>query len=383
MLSPHELNPNNLIPALPPPPGQVSNFVNPESLWKWNVMTTTLCLFFVTVTFALRTYARLCVRREWLLEDYMTCVTWVGFVIYCSLMTTVMSRHGGIHAWNLTVPQMRQVLYWFNVTAIEYGLTIMLTKLSILMLFRRVFIPPRWSVFDITLRALECLLVLFYVSTSIVKIAQCSPREKIWNRQLPGRCINVNNLLNTSGMFNFVTDVVILLIPVKSVWKLQMKRKKKVQIVAVFTVGAIAPVFSMIGFLVRLRFSTSPDVTYTQPTVLLWGTAEVTTGILCLCFPPLQVLLRRQHYQRGPTQSILQGTYKRPRSDGSDASQIKARHDEVLTSEYKNLHGDSGNLVMAGLRQPENVHVMIKGGSGVAKEDGSIVKTVSIEQDYV
>lgn len=173
-------------------------------------------------------------------------------------MTTVMSRHGGIHAWNLTVPQMRQVLYvcvpstisvlepladinaqWFNVTAIEYGLTIMLTKLSILMLFRRVFIPPRWSVFDITLRALECLLVLFYVSTSIVKIAQCSPREKIWNRQLPGRCINVNNLLNTSGMFNFVTDVVILLIPVKSVWKLQMKRKKKVQIVAVFTVGAM------------------------------------------------------------------------------------------------------------------------------------------------
>lgn len=55
----------------------------------------------------------------------------------------------------------------------------------------------------------------------------------------------------------------------------------------------------------------------------------------------------------------------------------------MLTSEYKNLHGDSGNLVMAGLKQPENVHVMIKGGSGVAKEDGSIVKTVSIEQDYV
>jgi hypothetical protein len=200
---------------------------------------------------------------------------------------------------------------WFNVTAIEYGLTIMLVKLSILMLYRRIFIPPRWSALDITLRALECVLVLFYVSISIVKIAQCTPREKIWNRKLPGRCINVNYLLNTSGMFNFLTDVLILLIPVKSVWKLQMKKKKKIQIVVIFTVGAVyvlsvlnrrrplpatlsnfpvfhfpsafraksvflltmssAPVFSMIGFLVRLRYSTNPDVTFTQPSVLLWG----------------------------------------------------------------------------------------------------------------
>lgn len=130
-------------------------------------------------------------------------------------------------------------LQWFNATAIAYGLTIMVTKLSILMLYRRIFIPPRWGVFDIILRVLKCVVILFYVSTSIVKFAQCSPRPKIWNPQLPGTCININDLLNTSGMFNFVTDVLILLIPVKAVWKLHMKKKKKLQIVAIFTVGAM------------------------------------------------------------------------------------------------------------------------------------------------
>lgn len=115
----------------------------------------------------------------------------------------------------------------------------MLIKLSILMLYRRVFIPQRWSVFNVTLRALECVVVLFYVSTTIVKIAQCTPRERIWNRRLPGTCVNINNLLNTSGMFNFVTDVLILLVPVKSVWQLQMKMKKKLQIIFVFTFGAM------------------------------------------------------------------------------------------------------------------------------------------------
>lgn len=128
-------------------------------------------------------------------------------------------------------------------TAIEYGLTIMITKLSILLLYRRIFVPARRSAFNIILRFLECVIILFYISTSIVKITQCIPREKIWNRTLPGSCINVNNLLNTSGMFNFVTDVLILLVPVKSVWKLHMKKKKKVQIIAIFTVGAMYVLF--------------------------------------------------------------------------------------------------------------------------------------------
>jgi hypothetical protein len=115
-----------------------------------------------------------------------------------------------------------------------------------LMLYRRVFIPPRRGIFDITLRVLECVLVMFYVSITIVKFSQCTPREKIWNRKLPGKCINVNNLLNVSGMFNFLTDVLILLIPVKSVWNLQMKTKRKLQIVAIFTVGAVYVLLSQI-----------------------------------------------------------------------------------------------------------------------------------------
>jgi hypothetical protein len=69
MSSPDDLNPLHLTPALPPPPGQVSNFANPESLLKWNIVTTTLCLFFVTLSFVLRTYVRAFIKRDWRLED--------------------------------------------------------------------------------------------------------------------------------------------------------------------------------------------------------------------------------------------------------------------------------------------------------------------------
>lgn len=105
------------------------------------------------------------------------------------------------------------------------------------MLYRRVFMPRRWSAFDITLRLFEAILILFYVAISIVKVFECTPRARIWDRKIPGTCTNVSTILNTSGLFNFTTDVLILLVPVKSVWNLQMKRKAKIQVVAVFTVG--------------------------------------------------------------------------------------------------------------------------------------------------
>lgn len=81
------------------------------------------------------------------------------------------------------------------------------------------------------------LLVLFYTSTTLVKIWECNPRDKIYNPKLPGTCVDTSMLLNISGAFNTLTDFLILLLPVKAVWKMAMKTQKKVMVVLVFTFG--------------------------------------------------------------------------------------------------------------------------------------------------
>jgi len=126
---------------------------------------------------------------------------------------------------------------WFNINSIQYGIEMCIVKLTILMIYRRVFVPRRWTAFDIVLRAFESILVLFFTATTIVKIFECTPRARIWNPSLTGSCVNTGVLLNGSGIFNFLTDVFILLIPIKSVWVLKMKKKQKVQVVLVFTFG--------------------------------------------------------------------------------------------------------------------------------------------------
>lgn len=68
-------------PALPPPPGRLSNFENPESLLKWDILCVTICLSIATVVFVLRTWVRAVVSKQWILEDYMCCISYVGRVL--------------------------------------------------------------------------------------------------------------------------------------------------------------------------------------------------------------------------------------------------------------------------------------------------------------
>ena len=42
----------------------------------------------------------------------------------------------------------------------------------------------------------------------------------------------------------------------------------------------------------------SRDVTYDQPEIILWGAAEITTGLICVCLPPLAALVHPSHHQR-------------------------------------------------------------------------------------
>ena len=78
---------------------------------------------------------------------------------------------------------------------------------------------------------------LYYITTVIVKIWECSPRARIWDKSIEGTCVNVPTVLNVDGVFNTMSDIFILLVPVKALWKLQMKRTRKIGIGLLFTVG--------------------------------------------------------------------------------------------------------------------------------------------------
>lgn len=82
-------------------------------------------------------------------------------------------------------------------------------------------------------------IFIFYFADIFLTLFICNPREKIWNDYVGGTCMNYNALVLASAMFNILSDIVILLLPVKSIWQLRITTKKKVSIIALFATGLL------------------------------------------------------------------------------------------------------------------------------------------------
>lgn len=67
----------------------------------------------------------------------------------------------------------------------------------------------------------------------------CRPRNKFWNPLKKGSCFNYYDLNLNTGFFNIISDFAILILPIPSIWNLNVSLKKKLRILAVFATGLL------------------------------------------------------------------------------------------------------------------------------------------------
>jgi hypothetical protein len=64
---------------------------------------------------------------------------------------------------------------------------------------------------------------LFYVATTLVTIFRCNPRKAIWNQVVKeAKCVDVGAAFMATAVFNIASDLMILLLPIRSVWALRI-----------------------------------------------------------------------------------------------------------------------------------------------------------------
>jgi hypothetical protein len=74
-----------------------------------------------------------------------------------------------------------------------------------------------------------------------------------------------------TGIFNVISDVYILLLPIPMIWKLQTNFKRKMQLLAVFSVGLFATITSIIRLVQTITQAQNPDTTYALGQVIIWA----------------------------------------------------------------------------------------------------------------
>lgn len=108
-------------------------------------------------------------------------------------------------------------------------------KLSILLLYIRLFFPKgvtRSSLWWV-IQVVVWLNFLYTISLILAIALQCVPSHKPYGTS----CVNQYAVLLSASTINIISDVLVLLIPMVSLWRLQMSRKRKWAVWALFAFG--------------------------------------------------------------------------------------------------------------------------------------------------
>lgn len=122
-----------------------------------------------------------------------------------------------------------------------YGPVILLASLSILLQYLRVFVPSRYSnrFMYYGTHFLIWLGSVFCVVGTFVGVFVCSPVRKAWNPFVTGRCLDLKRNLLVVARSRTSFEFLILILPLRTIWNLQMGSRRKLAISAVFGGGLL------------------------------------------------------------------------------------------------------------------------------------------------
>ncbi|KAK6205929.1 hypothetical protein LQW54_008121 [Pestalotiopsis sp. IQ-011] len=206
-----------------------------------------------------RCAARWQVMKKLCLDDWTALL---GMVLLAALaaMEYVSARMGfGNHYWNVKPSDGPVLLQIFYAAQILYILIQLSAKVSIALLFIRLF-PARWI--HRTLKIFIAFMVghgLIFVS---VIIFQCWPIYSIWDKSVTGsKCVDVTAVAYVGAALSIAEDIFLVLLPITELRKLQVTQRQRVLLSFMFAIGSFAAVTSMIRLKYMVMFANTFDST--------------------------------------------------------------------------------------------------------------------------
>ena len=147
--------------------------------------------------------------------------------------------------------------------SIFYIASITAVKLSLVCFMLRVFPDRRFRQICLGVMA---LVTAYGVSFVLATSFQCWPVQYTWNQvdsAYSGRCNNIHLQGWLAAAFNILLDVLLLVLPLRSLWNLGMRLKKRFMVMGMFSLGIFVTVISIVRLQSLIRFANSQNITCT------------------------------------------------------------------------------------------------------------------------
>ncbi|RAL08487.1 uncharacterized protein BO97DRAFT_437582 [Aspergillus homomorphus CBS 101889] len=269
------------------------------------VINSVLVVLSVTAVL-LRFWARHLQRLRPFPEDYLIAVTWalalgVNILLFQSLHAGV-----GEHVDTLTNATVEEYSLNLYVMQLFWNTCLPTIKLSISLFYQRIF-PVRSMM--IACRSVIVFLFAWYLAFQTTAIFQCIPIHHGWQKKITeGRCIDFVPFVISLAATNLCTDVLLLALPTREIWKLQVPRGKKIGLSVIFTLGVMCVLPCPFSSLSRALLSSvcvvsvfrlenliairNADITWSDTYSHLWTAIESSLGVVVACLPSLMPIVR-------------------------------------------------------------------------------------------
>ncbi|MCJ1371597.1 hypothetical protein MMC20_002816 [Loxospora ochrophaea] len=254
------LNPE-LIPAQTPPPGMVSNLKDPSSQGYVTITVLVIVMCITTPFVLLRMWTRKFINQKLWWDDCCCVLGWIGLLSLAGLMFRCLAYGGTIDQWNVSEANIKRFNSTFKDVEIVARIGMFFTKVSILLLFQRIFLPPNspktkiyWAIWFVFWWNL-----LYALALVITVLTECVGKEEIEARG--GECINTYAVLIGASAINMISDLMIMVIPIAAVWNLHMLPPQKIRLSAVFAIGSLAVFASTARLGYQVSAAKSPNQT--------------------------------------------------------------------------------------------------------------------------
>ncbi|KAG5790479.1 hypothetical protein H9Q69_010460 [Fusarium xylarioides] len=355
----------------PPPEGLD---LDKNVITTYNVVVCVVLGIAVTVV-VLRFYVRNMKSANIELDDWAVLVS-----LLCASATVAMTilagEHGsGAHVWSIKLTTLVDVFKIVYAEPFVYALAVTSVKISILLLYRRLF--------PLGIDKNRVYTIMFWIATFLTTVYPfilwitmpfaCRPVSHFWNQYLgaKGKCIGVKLFFLVLGIMNMMNDIIILTVPIPRIWTLHMNNRTKISIICIMLLGSFVCVASIARIYYLWGFFQNLDATWWMGPSFAWSSLEPSVAVISACLPTLAPLFRIKRIN-----STSRGTPSGP----TDLSKSGSKHFQLFgvnRTKGNASGGDDDEVELTydvGRGGTENGSIW-KNQGGSAAEQGIVVQT--------
>ncbi|KAL4883894.1 hypothetical protein BJY04DRAFT_215786 [Aspergillus karnatakaensis] len=171
-----------------------------------------------------------------------------------------------------------------------WGVAISAVKVSMLLLYGYIFRSE--TIFRYICYACIAFQVSWGISVTLSSLLLCRPLKINWYPTIPGDCGSTKAHYLSMHIINLLLYVIVGLLPVPMLWKLRMKRRKKIEIAIMFGLGTAICIITIFR-IDTVNDLVDDDITYTTTSLSVFTILETLLGVILASLPLLRPILDR------------------------------------------------------------------------------------------